>query len=592
MSARQPDKARRTARPKKPDRWVRPFLKRYRSLLALALALGVLTAVFASALMFTSGYLISKAAETQGNIMLIFLPVGLVRIFGVGKPILQYVERLVSHDWVLRMTSAMRLKLYRILEKEAVFIKSRYRTGDILGLLVEDIGHLQNLYLRSIFPLVLGWLCYVLVVVGLGAFSVSFALVMLLLLGVVVLVVPLISVLVNAARQERRKALRGQLYQDLTDNVLGVADWVFSGRSGDYINGYRKAADALRSVDSAMNRLARRRTLAIHVLFGIAVLCLLIWAGGYFGGSYGAASNWIAAFVLGFFPLIDVFAPLSQAADEGVAYRDSVDRLGELPDAQEQGEAEAPRPNTSTPLAINIDGLSFRYPEAPRTALQDLTLSIAPGEKLALLGRSGSGKSTLLTLIRGDLSPQAGSVTLGGIATAQFGDEIANYLGVIQQQTYLFNATLAHNLTLGRPHISKEKLWEVLEQVGLRELAERLPNGLETMVDEAGLRFSGGERHRLALARVLVRDTPIVLLDEPMVGLDPLTEQALLETFLKALANKTVIMVTHHLQGVAAMDRVVFIEDGSIAMDGHPKELARQNAWYRQLLAFDRGLGV
>ena len=162
-------------------------------------------------------------------------------------------------------------------------------------------------------------------------------------------------------------------------------------------------------------------------------------------------------------------------------------------------------------------------------------------------------------------------------------------IGVIQQNIYLFNDTLLANLRVGNPAATEEDAWRVLDQVGLREMAERLPQGLNTLVDEAGKRFSGGERHRIALARVLLQDVPIVILDEPTVGLDPITEHALLDTLFKALEGRTVIMVTHHLQGVSAMDRVVFVEDGRITIDGSPEQLAKTNSHYQALLAFDRG---
>ena len=162
------------------DRWVRPFFKQYRKALAVALALGVATFCFASGLMFTSGYLIAAAAEMPGSILMIHMPTIFVRIFGIGKPILQYLERLTSHDWVLRMTSALRSKLYASIEGDAILFRRTHRTGDVLGLLAEDIGHLQNLYLRTVFPTVVAWLLTVVVVAVLGFFSLWFALAMLL----------------------------------------------------------------------------------------------------------------------------------------------------------------------------------------------------------------------------------------------------------------------------------------------------------------------------------------------------------------------------------------------------------------------------
>lgn len=570
------------------DRWVKPFFKQYRGALVLALLLGVATFAFASALMFTSGYLISKAAEAPGNIMAIYIPVVLVRVFGVGKPILHYFERLTSHDWVLRMTSNLRLKLYTALEKDAIFFRKRFRTGDILGLMAEDIGHLQNLYLRTIFPTVIAWVLYIAVVACFGFFTWWFGLVMLLLIGICVLVVPLVSVLVNGARQTRRKTMKNELYNDLTDNVLGVADWVFSQRSTEYLKAYKGSEAALRELDVLMNRFSRRRDLLINIVFGAIIVLILLWAGSYFGGVHAGAANWIAAFALAFFPLIDAFAPLSQAATETNKYLDSIDRLNELP--EEQKEVPHNFSELRKLLDIAIENVSFTYPNSSRVIIDSLQLHVAQGEKIAILGRSGSGKSTLLSLMRGNLEPGQGDVKIGGVSAHAFGDEITRYIGFIGQQTYLFNMSLSDNLRLGKESISDEQLWDVLKKVGLKEMVERLPDRLETIVDEAGKRFSGGERHRIALARVLLQDVPIVFLDEPTVGLDPLTEQALLTTLFETMHDKTIIMVTHHLQGVSLVDRVVFIEDGALAMSGAPEELEQTSERYRQLQSFDRGL--
>lgn len=147
------------------------------------------------------------------------------------------------------------------------------------------------------------------------------------------------------------------------------------------------------------------------------------------------------------------------------------------------------------------------------------------------MGRSGSGKSTFASLLRGDLLPTQGSITLNGEPVASFGEDISEWIGVINQSPYLFHTTILNNLRIGNEEASEEEVWDVLKRVGLSEMVTALPEGLRTMVDEAGLRFSGGERHRLALARILLKKTPIILLDEPTVGLDPITEQAVLETF-------------------------------------------------------------
>ena len=579
------------------DRWVKPFFKHYRKALAAALALGFITFTFASMLMFTSGYLISASAMVE-TILALNLALMFVQIFGLGKPILQYLERLTSHDWVLRMTSKLRLKLYESLESDSLIMRSTRRMGDMLGLLAEDIGHLQDLYLRTLFPMVVALLMFAGVVIALGFFSLWIALAMLLILGVIVFLVPLVSVLRNGARQMRLKAMRNELYAELTDNILGVSDWVFAQRGDDYLERSRKAAAEAAEVESAMERFSRKRDLIVQALFGIGAAVLLIWAGAHFGGANAETANWIAAFVLAFFPLIDAFAPLSTAAVEAGSYRDSIKRLNELPDPDatpndEKAESTAPLPRA--PFDITVEDLHFSYPGTDRDVLKGLSLSIPHGQKVAILGRSGTGKSTLASILRGDITPDGGRVEIGGADPALLGDGIAKYIGVIQQSTYLFRTTVLENLRIGNPRATEDMAWDVLEKVGLRSMVEQLPDGLDTMVDEAGLRFSGGERHRIALARVLLQDAPVVILDEPCAGLDAATERALLETLTSTLEGRTLIMITHHLEGAALMDRVIFLDDGTVrtdggvALDGAPAELEARSPYYRKLQEFDRG---
>lgn len=572
----------------KRDRWLKPFFKRYRRVLALALFLGVLSFLFAAALMFTAGYLISGTAARPESIFVLGLPLILVRVFGVGKPILHYFERLNSHDWVLHMTSELRLKLYRTLEQDALLFKATHRTGDILGLLAEDIGHIQNLFLRTVFPAIVAWIVALVVTVITGLFSPFMALALPVCLFSLTFVVPLATVAVNGARRMRFKQLRNELYAELTDNVLGVSDWVFAGRGKEYLERYRTAERAARDLMRAEERATRRRDLALQAFFAAVAVLLLVWAGLHFGGEQGHAANWIAAFVLGFFPLIEAFSPLSAGALDAVSYTDSVERLNALPTLRNDDPAQAPVPHK--PFDICVQDVTYTYPGAAKPVLKGLSLTVRAGEKIAVLGRSGAGKSTLATLIRGDVVAEKGAVTFGGVHPHELGDEAHKYFGVIQQKTYLFNRTLLDNLRIGKPTATEEEVQAVLEQVGLGELAARLPQGLKTMVDEAGLRFSGGERHRIALARVLLQDTPVVILDEPTVGLDPLTEHEVLTTIFGALQDRTVIMITHHLQGVSLMDRVVFVEDGRVELEGTPQELARTSERYRTLQAFDRGI--
>lgn len=621
----------------KDDSWVKPYLGRYKKTLCLAIFLGVLTIGFAAALMFTAGLLIGQSAEMPYSILLLGTPLLCVRIFGIGKPLLQYAERLTSHDWVLRMTSSLRVKLYDAFESNGIFFHSLHRLGDALGLLAEDIGHLQNLYLRTIFPSVIAWILGLVLVIGFGCFTWWMGLLVLGLVLIELVVIPLVSVSINGARLAKHKSLKSALYTEVTDDVLGITDWILSGRYDDYLTHHKHTQQTLRELERAGHSFDKKRDLVLQIFFGIGAVVVLFWTATQFGGEIGGNSNWILAFVLGYFPLIDAFAPLSAAATEARSHQDSIERLNELP---QPDKAKRSKSNGCRGYAgqrvydlvhdgdsihscdfihaydLIFDKASFTYPESKRLLINNLSLQIKAGEKIAVLGRSGAGKSTLASLIRGDLTPTVGQVLIAdrhalakedraksvpensahdGNAsdtielrpTCTLGDSAAEYFGVIQQKTYLFNATLRENLLIGNTEASDELLIETLHRVGLKSLLKRLPKGLDTLVDEAGIGFSGGERHRIALARVLLQDAPIVILDEPMVGLDPVTEQQVLDAIFSTLKDKTVIMITHHLQGVSYMDRVLLLEKGNLRLDGNPEELKETSSYFRSLLALE-----
>ena len=578
------------------DTWVKPFFKQYKKTLALALGLGLLSFTFAAALMFTSGYLVSASAVAE-TIFMLHIPLILVRVFGVGKPVLQYLERLASHDWVLRMTSGLRVKLYTALERASIPGRSQRRLGDILGLLSQDIAHIQNLYLRTIFPLVIAYALYALFLVFLGVFSIYLALLMAVVLGVVVFVVPLLSVLWQGSYQQQIKQLRNNLYTELTDNVLGLGDWICAQRGRDYVTRHEKYQSELSDLKRRMRAIARRRNLLIEVIFCSIVLLMCLWAASTFAlpGQTGESSHWIAAFLLVFFPLIEAFAPLSDSLVEASAHKDSIVRLNEIPTPpNEPGIADSASNVTracslsaaSLDRTLEVENVAFSY-EDHEPVIKNVSFEVEPQEKIALLGRSGVGKSTLLSLIRGDLAPQVGSVRLGGVKVTELGDQRPKLIGVIQQQTHIFASSLRENLLIGNPQATDKELVEVIEAVGLNEVMQRLPKGLDTFVEEDGGIFSGGERHRLALARILLSDVSLVLLDEPTVGLDPVTERALLETIFTLLRDKTVIMVTHHLSGIHYMDRVFFLDKGEISLEGKPEDLRKSSAKFQELLKFD-----
>lgn len=559
--------------------WIAPFMRKYRWGLMIAIFLGTLTMLFAGLLMFSAGYTISKAATKPFNILMIYVPILMIRVFGIGRPLIRYIERLTSHNWILKITSDLRKKLYLRLEKSAIGLSERYKLGDLLGILNEDIANLQDLFLRTLFPLLIAGSLSVALIIAAGIFSLAFALGLAIILALFIVAVPLVSLKRTKRFDEQLKAYRNQLFSDLTDDVLGLQDWVLSGRKKDFLASYRRAEQGTREEQKKLFAFARKRNVVLQIIFGLLVIYLLFWAAGALRA--GDAPNYIAAVALSVFPLFDAYLPLSDAVVETNRYGDSVKRLNELPNGNEKT-----RDKLISDTNLMIENLTFSFGE--KKIFDQMNLKLKAGEHLAVLGRSGVGKSTLAAIIRGDLSVNSGKIRFGDVDPSR-AKNIEQKIAVINQSPYIFNTTLRSNLTLANLNATDEEIWNALDMVGLKTMVESLPQGLAEIVDEAGNRFSGGERQRLALARVLLSKAEVIILDEPTVSLDPITENQLLSLFFERLADKTIIFITHHLLGIQHMDRVIFLKNGRIEIDGMPEELIKQNTKFQRLYALDYG---
>lgn len=562
------------------DRWLVPFLKQQKTGLFWSIILSFMTIFAAAGLMFISGYLISRAAQRPDNILLIYVPIVLTRGFGIARPIFRYAQRLVSHNWVLRFVSKSRQRLYDSVASSASKIRGQLQTGEVLSLLADDLDRLQNLYLRTIFPLGAGILLYLFVAIGFGVVNWLFMLWWFVMLAVIMIIVPLLSLLANRSRVHRQKQLQAQLYTDATDAILGLQDWISSGRQRDLVTYQGRVMADLAATKNNSMHFGWWRDFLIQMLSLILVITTLFWAGAQFSNNH-IAINFIAAFTLAVFPLVDSFLGVNQGVSESSFYEDSIKRLNALP----ENTIKATPHLDVTDETVALKNVTFKYDD--KTIIRQLNLTVVPGQKIALLGRSGSGKTTLLKLITGDILPVSGQVTIGGHDVSALQQQLSQLVAVLDQQAYLFDTSILNNVRMGNLSATDEQIKIAIQQAGLQPLIDRLPGGYNTSMQEAGTRFSGGERQRFALARILLQDAPIVILDEPTVSLDPKTEHEVLQQIFTVLADRTIIWVTHHLTGIWAVDQVYFLEKGQFTLSGTPTDLAKNATHFQQLLTMD-----
>ncbi|MBD7907975.1 thiol reductant ABC exporter subunit CydC [Sporosarcina gallistercoris] len=570
--------------------FVTPYMSKYWKLMSVTVLLGVCASLSAALLIFASGYLISAASERPETILLVYVPIVLVRAFGLSRAAFSYAERMTGHNAVLKVLSEMRVRLYRALEPQALFIRSRFKRGDLLGTLADDIEHLQDVYIRTLFPTISGLFIFVFATVSVSVFDWKFGLFIGLCLSVIAFAYPMLSLVMMKKHQQRSKQQHTKLYHTLGDAVYGIRDWLISSRTLDFLSKFREERNASYETDKELAKRDQNRTFQLHLISGVITVIVGVWAGMQaIDGTI--LPTYIAAFTLVTLPIIESLIPISHAVERIPAYQEAFTRIQHTEDtARSVFKSSETVDDVPAAADIQVQGVSYGYESEKRQALKQATLEIRQGEKVAILGKSGAGKSTFVQLLLGALQPDEGTIRIAGRSPEQYGENIHQIVSVLNQKPYLFGTTIENNIRLGNPSATMEEVEQAIRQVGLEDYLGKLPDGLQTQTEEAGRRFSGGERQRIALARILLNHTPIVIVDEPAVGLDPETERDLIQTMMESLEGKTVIWITHHLMGMELMDHIVFLEAGEISDAGTHEELLENSTRYRRLVELDRGI--
>ncbi|MFK0197542.1 thiol reductant ABC exporter subunit CydD [Streptomyces lavendulae] len=571
-----------------PLRRVRAVASAWQGRFRRGLLLGALAVGCSVGLMAVSGWLISRASQ-QPPVMYLMVAVTATRAFGIGRAVFRYAERLVSHDAVLRMLADLRVAVYRRLERIAPAGLREQRRGDLLSRLVADADALQDYWLRWLLPVGTA------VLVGTGSVAFTAWLlpeagaalaVGLLLAGVVV---PLISGACSRAAERRLAPARGELATRVTDLLTGTAELTVAGALAD-----RKGR--ARESDGVLTRIASRGAAATGLGSGLsALVCGLTVVCAALAGAEAVSSgrlSGVAMAVVVLTPLaaFEAVSGLPLAVQYRQRVRRSAERVYEVIDAPVPvTEPAEPAEPAGSPFPLRLTGLAARHPGQERDALHGLDLTLEAGRRIAVVGPSGSGKTTLAQVLLRFLDPREGGYTLGGVdARTLDGDDVRRSVGLCAQDAHLFDSSVRENLRLARTGASEEELRGALAAARLLEWADGLPDGLDTLVGEHGERISGGQRQRLALARALLADFPVLVLDEPAEHLDLATADALTADLLAATEGRTTVLITHRLAGLEAVDEVLVLDRGAVVQRGAYAELAAVEGPLRGLLERER----
>ncbi|HLH62017.1 MAG TPA: thiol reductant ABC exporter subunit CydC [Ktedonobacteraceae bacterium] len=598
------------------------FLSAFRWQAAFAILLGCAMIASNIALLGMAAYLIAAAALAP-LLVTLTIPIYIVRFASVSRAGSRYLERLVSHDVTFRLLAELRTWVYSRLEPLAPAYLQAYRSGDVLTRLVSDVEELQNIYLRVFSPIMVAIAIGLLTFGLFSLFSPVLAWTALAFLAVTGFGVPLLAGWLARGLGEQQLALRAELNAHIVDGIQGVQDLLACGRASDQESKIAHLQSALGRIQGRMAFIAGLQQAMNDLLMNLALWTLLILSIPL------VISKAIDGVYLGFLGLVilasfEAVQPLGQAfqflghslaAGERLfkiagaipVVRDEItsgSRLavlttdnGHLPNNGVTGAAvSTPGPGLvyqeqlSAPEKLfgpilEFEHVHFKYAPGENEALEDISFCAAPGKRIAIVGPSGAGKSTIVNLVLRFWDPTAGVIRLDGQDIRQHAlADLRKVVGVVAQDTYLFNDTIRGNLLLARPGATESDIEQALEQAQLADFVRQLPRGLGTWVGEQGLRLSGGERQRLAIARTLLKNPPLLILDEVTANLDPLTEHDLLATLDALMQGRTTLIITHRLIDMERMDEILVLDEGQVRERGTHEQLLKAEGLYHYML--------
>ena len=517
------------------------------SLLTVAAGVGLATAAGGLALRPVTGNSVAVWAA------LLFLP-GVVRGLGIARVVLRYSERMLTHAATFRVLTALRVWLFRGLAMRSAGGLGFMRSGDALGRLVGDVEALDGLYLRIVVP---GVAAVLLLPVLVGVLALGNAGTALLVGGLFLLsalVLPWLAARSTLDAGGQLAMASAGLRSAALDALDGSREIRAYGAEGRMLAMVQARESTLFQAQRQVGRRASWAQAAAFVCGQIALLAVLLMPGVAPGLMVAGLFLTLAAFeVVGGMPRAGVLA--GYAAGSAARITEAATDPGDT-----NPRDPAPLPSGTS---LRFEGVGFRWrPDRP-AVLDGLTLDIPAGSRVAILGPSGSGKSTLAAMALKVVTPQTGRVLFGGVDLACLrASDVRSRIAWLSQDTHLFSDTIRANLALARDNATDAELWAALDRAGIADVVRGFPEGLDSWIGEGGLQVSGGQGRRLALARALLSQAPVLILDEPATGLDAATERAFLVTLNDVAAGRTVVLIVHRLTGVERLDRIFRLSAG------------------------------
>lgn len=549
-----------------------------RKAVLLSIVLGAVGGITAVGLFAMSGFIISEAA-LKPPLYFILLLAACLKLFGFVKSVSRYFERIISHEATLTILNNLRMNFYDHLERLAPRIFTKYRSGDLLARIVGDVETLQNFFLRVFYPPIVTAIVFLTTILFTMFYSGWIAFVILISLILTTVIIPPLLMNSHAKVGMAKLKKRGELSTEATEFLYGYRDLALSHKLHEQAEELMSISDDYAEEQAREGRMIIRDQ-AINALVAMLTVAGVLILGSYFVTTGQLNGLFLAMLVLMTLTVFDFAIPMALVPTFKKESEQAMARLEEVVTEPLGKESDVGTFIKKQPFSLAMQEVSFNYAET--ATLKDLNFVVPQGTRAAIVGPSGSGKSTIMQLLLDMYSGEKGIIRIAGQPLEEIkSEDLWSKVTVLLQQNHFFYGTVRENLIIAKRDATDDELREVLDEM-------ELDFDLDLHIDEKGENLSGGEKQRLALARMWLKDTSVWLLDEPFSALDPSTARRLHEKLMKKTVGKTVLLVSHRLVGLEEMDQILVMEDGKLVQAGQPEELMEQQGLYMTLKEIER----
>ncbi|MGG3914857.1 thiol reductant ABC exporter subunit CydC [Rossellomorea vietnamensis] len=550
-----------------------------------SILLGFLAGITSVGLFASSGYLISKAA-LEVPLYALTVMIALLKLFGLTKAVSRYGERYFSHRATFTILANLRVSIYEKIEPLTPGIFGRYRSGDLLARIVGDVESLQNFFLRVFYPPVILVMVFLSTVLFTVFYSVSIALVLLGGLLLTGYIVPAYFAFKQRKVEATLRERRGGLSTEVTEFLYGFRDLKIYRRLEDKEASLVQAATGYVSEQERESRyslFSHSTNILVSLLISWIVLAL---------GAYSVAAGQLDGIFLAMLVMISltVFENATPMAILPTHYEDSRRAAARLSTIMPQEPIERDGPPMASVLEGDVPSFSMRdvgfsFDGEERKTLDGVSLELPAGSKTAIVGPSGSGKSTLLQLLLHFYPTDEGAIFVNDTSIKDIDKEsLWGHANVVLQENHFFYGTIKENLMLVRDDLTDEEMKSALGKVKLDHIS------LEDEVLEKGENLSGGEKQRLAIARAILKDSPLWMLDEPTSSVDALMEKEIFDHLYSAADGDTLVLISHRLTGLEKMDQIIVMDHGSVVESGSYQELMSQKGYFYEMKQIEKSV--